>query len=209
MSGLRCRCTDSADAVVIGSGALGAATAFHLAERGRQVVLLDRFDLASQSSARAAGLSQQVQVDDVLAGLAVRGAEALSQFAALTGVQLDVVVNGSVKVARTEHDAEQLREEVAPRTGASAPRSRSSSPRRGRGRGSLARRAAHALEISLQPARPLHRAPGDAPAGVHRRRCGIAAASRSSMPRSPTSSCSDDAVAAVETTRGPHRDAAW
>ena len=102
----------TADAVVIGSGALGAATAFHLAERGRQVVLLDRFDLASQSSARAAGLSQQVQVDDVLAGLAVRGADALLQFAALTGVQLDVVVNGSVKLARNEHDAEQLREEV-------------------------------------------------------------------------------------------------
>ena len=97
---------------MIGSGALGAATAFHLAERGRQVVLLERFDLASQSSARAAGLSQQVQVDDVLAGLAVRGADALLQFAALTGVQLDVVVNGSVKLARNEHDAEQLREEV-------------------------------------------------------------------------------------------------
>jgi glycine/D-amino acid oxidase-like deaminating enzyme len=102
----------SADAVVIGSGALGAATAFHLAERGKHVVLLDKFDLASQSSARAAGLSQQVQVDDVLAGLAVRGADALTHFAALTGVELEVVVNGSVKVARHERDAEQLREEV-------------------------------------------------------------------------------------------------
>ena len=103
---------DTADAVVIGSGALGAATAFHLARRGRQVVLLDKFDLAAQSSARAAGLSQQVQVDDVLAGLAVRGAEALLKFAELTGVGLEVVVNGSVKLARQEHDAEQLREEV-------------------------------------------------------------------------------------------------
>lgn len=102
----------SADAVVIGSGALGASTAFHLAKRGKQVVLLDKFELASQSSARAAGLSQQVQVDDVLAGLAVRGAHALTTFAALTGVGLEVVVNGSVKLARQEHDAEQLREEV-------------------------------------------------------------------------------------------------
>jgi glycine/D-amino acid oxidase-like deaminating enzyme len=141
---------ESADAVVIGSGALGAATAFHLAQRGKQVVLLDRFDLASQSSARAAGLSQQVQVDDVLAGLAVRGAEALTHFAALTGVELDVVVNGSVKLAREEHDAEQLREEV----------------RRGRALGaeiaivspSAAAAvapwldASHALEISYNPA---------------------------------------------------------
>lgn len=103
---------DTADAVVIGSGALGAATAFHLAQRGRQVVLLDKFELAAQSSARAAGLSQQVQVDDVLAGLAVRGADALIRFGELTGVDLEVVVNGSVKLARQEHDAEQLREEV-------------------------------------------------------------------------------------------------
>jgi glycine/D-amino acid oxidase-like deaminating enzyme len=65
----------AADAIVIGSGALGASTAFHLAARGRAVVLVDKSDLASQSSARAAGLAQQVQVDDVLAALAIRGCE--------------------------------------------------------------------------------------------------------------------------------------
>jgi glycine/D-amino acid oxidase-like deaminating enzyme len=102
----------SADAVVIGSGGLGTATAFHLAKAGRSVVVVDKFGLASQSSARAAGLAQQVQIDDVLAGLAVRGAETLIRFAAVTGVDLDVVVNGSIKVARTEADAGQLREEV-------------------------------------------------------------------------------------------------
>jgi glycine/D-amino acid oxidase-like deaminating enzyme len=46
-----------ADAVVIGSGALGAATAFWLAKRGLDVVLVDRFDLVSQTSPRAAGRS--------------------------------------------------------------------------------------------------------------------------------------------------------
>jgi glycine/D-amino acid oxidase-like deaminating enzyme len=112
MSGSEAAMPDSADAVVIGAGALGAATAFHLAQQGKRVVLLDRCDLASQSSKRAAGLSQQVQVDDVLAGLAVRGADALIRFAELTGVEFEVVVNGSVKLARHEHDAEQLREEV-------------------------------------------------------------------------------------------------
>jgi glycine/D-amino acid oxidase-like deaminating enzyme len=89
-----------ADAIVIGSGALGASTAFHLAARGRAVVLVDKSDLASQSSARAAGLAQQVQVDDVLAALAIRGVRTLTSFQALTGQPLDVVVNGSVKVAR-------------------------------------------------------------------------------------------------------------
>jgi glycine/D-amino acid oxidase-like deaminating enzyme len=101
-----------ADAVVIGSGALGAATAFHLASCGRSVVLVERGALVSGSSPRAAGLAQQVQVDDVLASLAMRGIDALTGFAAVTGVQLEVVVNGSVKLARTDADAGQLREEV-------------------------------------------------------------------------------------------------
>ena len=104
--------TSAADAVVIGSGALGASTAFYLAAKGRKVVLVDKFDLASQSSARAAGLAQQVQVDDVLASLAIRGIQTLTNFEAETGVPLDVVVNGSVKIARLEEDALQLREEV-------------------------------------------------------------------------------------------------
>jgi glycine/D-amino acid oxidase-like deaminating enzyme len=103
---------DEADAVVIGSGALGAATAFYLADRGKHVILVDKAGLASQSSARAAGLAMQVQIDDVLAALAVRGIDALTNFAAITGVQLEVVINGSIKLARDETDATQLREEI-------------------------------------------------------------------------------------------------
>jgi glycine/D-amino acid oxidase-like deaminating enzyme len=103
----------SADAVVIGSGGLGAATAFYLATAGRRVAVVDKADLASQNSARAAGLSQQVQIDDVLADLAVRGATALRSFESITGVPLDVVINGSIKIARTDEDAEWLRAEVA------------------------------------------------------------------------------------------------
>jgi glycine/D-amino acid oxidase-like deaminating enzyme len=101
-----------ADAVVIGSGALGTASAFWLARRGLDVVLVDRFDLVSQTSPRAAGLAQKVQVDDVLAELAIRGVDALLGFEDLTGRRLEVTVNGSVKVARTEVDAEQLHEEI-------------------------------------------------------------------------------------------------
>ena len=92
--------TQTADAVVIGSGGLGAATAYYLVRGGKRVVLVDKLELATQNSARAAGLSQQVQVDDVLADLAVRGAKVLNNFAEITGVDLEVVVNGSVKLAR-------------------------------------------------------------------------------------------------------------
>ncbi|HYB40836.1 MAG TPA: FAD-dependent oxidoreductase [Candidatus Methylomirabilis sp.] len=64
-----------ADVVVIGSGGLGAATAFNLARRGvKRVVLLDKHDLGSQTSPRAyfasgcnvAGLSISPALGDML-----------------------------------------------------------------------------------------------------------------------------------------------
>ena len=43
----------AAECVVIGSGALGASVAFHLARGGRQVALIDKHALGSQTSPRA------------------------------------------------------------------------------------------------------------------------------------------------------------
>src|SRR5262245_14975918 len=48
---------EHADVIVIGAGGLGAATAFYLVERGsRNVVLIDKYDIGSQTSPRAAGM---------------------------------------------------------------------------------------------------------------------------------------------------------
>lgn len=44
-----------ADTIVIGSGGLGAATAYYLSKRGLNVVLIDKHDIGSQTSPRAAG----------------------------------------------------------------------------------------------------------------------------------------------------------
>src|SRR3954463_1688799 len=55
-----------ADVVVIGSGGLGAATAFSLARDGsRPVALLARHELASQTSPRAAGLISHARSTDL------------------------------------------------------------------------------------------------------------------------------------------------
>ena len=46
---------DAAECVVIGSGALGSSVAFHLAKGGRQVALIDKHALGSQTSPRRLG----------------------------------------------------------------------------------------------------------------------------------------------------------
>ena len=102
-----------AEAVVIGAGAWGASVAFHLAKAGmRDVLLLDKHDVASQTSPRAAGLSGQVRTSELMTRLAVRAVKKIEQFERETGEPLVYYQPGSLKIARTaEHEA-QLRAEV-------------------------------------------------------------------------------------------------
>jgi FAD dependent oxidoreductase len=56
-----------ADVVVIGSGGLGAATAFYLAKRNAgTVVLVDRHEIGSQTSPRAAGMVSCMRKGEVM-----------------------------------------------------------------------------------------------------------------------------------------------
>lgn len=53
---------NEAAAVVIGSGALGASTAFHLLAAGvKSVALLDQHAIGGETTPNAAGLTQQVR----------------------------------------------------------------------------------------------------------------------------------------------------
>ena len=100
------------DVVVIGAGALGASTAFHVAKAGLSVALLDKAELASQSSPRAAGLSGQLRSDPTMTRIAARGVQKIVDFEAETGEPMIFYQPGSLKVARLgEHEA-QLHEEV-------------------------------------------------------------------------------------------------
>jgi glycine/D-amino acid oxidase-like deaminating enzyme len=104
---------EQADIIVIGSGAFGASTAFHLAALGRQVVLVDRFDVASQTSLQGAGLWQKVRHDETTTRLLVRSVEKIIGFARETGESLNYHQVGSLKLARTPEAAEQMKGEVA------------------------------------------------------------------------------------------------
>ena len=105
---------DRAEAVVIGAGAFGASVAYHLAAMGqRGVVLVDRFAIASQTSPRAAGLTQQIRPDAAVTRLAMLSVEKITRFAEETGEPIVYHQSGSVKMARTERDARQVAAEIA------------------------------------------------------------------------------------------------
>ncbi|MBV9543782.1 MAG: FAD-dependent oxidoreductase [Chloroflexi bacterium] len=103
---------DRADAVVVGAGAFGASVAYHLARRGRHVALLERHAVASQTSPRAAGLTQQIRTDPVMTRLAIRSVEKIEQFQEDTGEPLEFHQSGSLKIARTPRFAEQIADEI-------------------------------------------------------------------------------------------------
>ena len=104
---------DAAECVVIGSGSLGASIAFHLAARGRQVALLDKHDLGSQTSPRAAGLTSQARDTELMTALAKRAVRKIESFERDTGEKLCFYQPGALKIARTEAHVAQLNLELA------------------------------------------------------------------------------------------------
>jgi glycine/D-amino acid oxidase-like deaminating enzyme len=103
---------ETAECVVIGSGALGASVAFHLAKAGRQVALLDQHALGSQTSPRAAGLTSQARGTDLMTQLAKRAVRKIERFEAETGEPLAFHQPGALKIARHPDHVEQLKTEV-------------------------------------------------------------------------------------------------
>jgi glycine/D-amino acid oxidase-like deaminating enzyme len=103
-----------ADAVVIGAGALGCSTTYHLRKLGvKRVALVDKSTVASQTSRRAAGLSSQIRDDDLMTRLIMRSTQKIMNFTAETGEPLDVFMTGSLRIARLPQHVEQLKEDVA------------------------------------------------------------------------------------------------
>jgi glycine/D-amino acid oxidase-like deaminating enzyme len=102
----------AADAIVIGSGALGGSVAYRLCGAGYRTLLIDRRAIASQTSPRAAGLSAVLRPGALMTRLAVRGVELLSAFEAETGIGIGLHRSGSLKVARSAALAAQIHEEM-------------------------------------------------------------------------------------------------
>jgi glycine/D-amino acid oxidase-like deaminating enzyme len=103
----------TAAAIVIGGGAFGASTAYHLARRGADVVLVDQHAMGSQTSARAAGLTSKTASTPVMAALRHEACEAFERFESETGRSVDFHRSGSLKAAYTEAGEARLRADFA------------------------------------------------------------------------------------------------
>ncbi|WP_338596022.1 FAD-binding oxidoreductase [Saccharopolyspora sp. SCSIO 74807] len=84
----------TADVVVIGGGAIGASAAFHLAEAGVDVVLLDRGELGGGSTCKAAGGVRAQFSDPVNIALGARSLRAFEQFGERPGAEIDLRQHG-------------------------------------------------------------------------------------------------------------------
>jgi glycine/D-amino acid oxidase-like deaminating enzyme len=104
---------DHFDVAVIGSGALGASTAFHLAKQGRTVALIDKASIGSQTSPRAAGLSGQLRRSEVMTSLARRSVDKIVRFTDETGEPMEFYQPGSMNIARNAEIAAMLPKSVA------------------------------------------------------------------------------------------------
>ena len=103
-----------ADVVIVGSGAFGLSAAYQLSRvHSGSIVVLDRFDPASQTSPRAAGLYKLIQASKVKSQLAALSIEIIEGFAEESGQPLAYVKSGSVLAARTTEHAAMIDAEVA------------------------------------------------------------------------------------------------
>src|SRR5262245_9020482 len=97
------------DAVVIGSGAFGSSTAYHLAQRGLRVTLVDQHALGSQTSPRAAGLTSKADTMPTMARLRHEACLAFERFESEMGRTVDFHRSGSLRAAYTEAAVERVR----------------------------------------------------------------------------------------------------
>jgi sarcosine oxidase, subunit beta len=99
--------------VVLGGGAIGSSSAFHLAEAGVDTCLLERDALSSGSTSRAAGGIRTQFSDPLNVAIGLRGVEAFSRFGERPGAEIDFQQVGYLFLLDRSEDVERFERDVA------------------------------------------------------------------------------------------------
>jgi glycine/D-amino acid oxidase-like deaminating enzyme len=102
-----------ADVVVIGGGVMGASAAFHLAEARLDVTLVERAELASGSTSKAAGGVRAQFSDPLNIAIGLRSLDAFSRFGERPGAEIDLHRVGYLFLLDREEDVPAFERSVA------------------------------------------------------------------------------------------------
>lgn len=102
-----------AEVVVVGGGVMGTSAAFHLAEAGADVLLLERDALASGSTSKGAGGVRAQFSDPLNVELALRSVRAFERFAERPGGDIDLHQVGYLFLLDRPEDADAFEAAVA------------------------------------------------------------------------------------------------
>ena len=107
--------TKQYDVLIVGGGVIGCSILYQLSKRGNNVLMLERNQLASKASKAAAGMlgvQTELKGGSPLYRLAQKSRnmyQALAQeLKELSGIDIEYVENGMIKLARTEGEAQAL-----------------------------------------------------------------------------------------------------
>ena len=104
---------ERADVVVVGGGVIGTSVAFHLAEAGVGVCLLERDELASGSTSRAAGGFRAQFSDPLNIAIGLRSIESFARFGERPGWEIDLRQVGYLFLLDRDEDVAAFEESVA------------------------------------------------------------------------------------------------
>lgn len=110
-----------AQVVVIGGGVVGVSIAFHLAEAGVEVVLLERDELGSGSTSKAAGGVRAQFSDPVNIELGARSLRAFEKFGRRPGAEIDLKQNGYLFLLSEPDDVASFERSVEVQRGFGVP----------------------------------------------------------------------------------------